>query len=39
MIVQRRCLRAARDLRAGDRLTRDKIDVLRPADPDTDPTQ
>ncbi len=30
-IVQRRCLRAARDLNAGAILTRDMIDVLRPA--------
>jgi N-acetylneuraminate synthase len=32
-IVQRRCLRAARPIRAGERLTRDLIDVLRPATP------
>jgi len=32
-IVQRRCLRAARDIRAGERLTRDMVDVLRPATP------
>ena len=31
LIVQRRCLRAARDLPAGTVLTRDLIDVLRPA--------
>jgi N-acetylneuraminate synthase len=30
-VVQRRCLRAARDLVAGEPLTRDSIDVLRPA--------
>ena len=30
-IVQRRCLRAARDIKAGETLTRDMIDVLRPA--------
>ncbi len=30
-ILQRRCLRAARDIRAGEVLTRDMIDVLRPA--------
>jgi N-acetylneuraminate synthase len=30
-IVQRRCLRAARDIKAGEKLTRDCIDVLRPA--------
>ncbi len=33
VIVQRRCLRAARDIRAGEILTRDMIDVLRPATP------
>jgi N-acetylneuraminate synthase len=33
VIVQRRCLRAARDLRAGETLTREDIDVLRPATP------
>ncbi len=32
-IVQRRCLRAARAIQAGERLTRDLIDVLRPAAP------
>ncbi|GAB4499842.1 MAG: N-acetylneuraminate synthase family protein [Anaerolineales bacterium] len=32
-IVQRRCLRAARDLKAGESLTRDMLDVLRPATP------
>lgn len=31
IILQRRCLRAARDLKAGDVLTRQMIDVLRPA--------
>jgi sialic acid synthase SpsE len=31
VIVQRRCLRAACDLKAGEILTRDMIDVLRPA--------
>ena len=30
-VVQRRCLRAARDIRAGEILTRQMIDVLRPA--------
>jgi N-acetylneuraminate synthase len=30
-VLQRRCLRAARDIRAGEALTRDMIDVLRPA--------
>jgi N-acetylneuraminate synthase len=32
-IVQRRCLRAARDIKAGETITRDMIDVLRPATP------
>jgi N-acetylneuraminate synthase len=32
-VVQRRCLRAARDIQAGEVLTRDCIDVLRPATP------
>lgn len=32
-VVQRRCLRAARDIKAGEILTRDSIDVLRPATP------
>lgn len=31
IVIQRRCLRAARALRAGTVLTRDMIDVLRPA--------
>jgi sialic acid synthase SpsE len=31
LVVQRRCLRAARDLDAGVVLTRDMLDVLRPA--------
>jgi sialic acid synthase SpsE len=30
-VLQRRCLRAARDIRAGETLTRAMIDVLRPA--------
>ena len=30
-VVQRRCLRAARDIKAGEAFTRDMIDVLRPA--------
>src|SRR5512143_2457342 len=30
-IVQRRCLRAARDIQSGEVFTRDMIDVLRPA--------
>lgn len=33
VIVQRRCLRAARDIAAGEILTRAMIDVLRPAPP------
>lgn len=33
-VVQRRCLRASRDLRAGTVLSRDAIDVLRPAPED-----
>jgi sialic acid synthase SpsE len=33
VIVQRRCLRAARDIRAGEVFTRSMIDVLRPATP------
>ncbi|MCC6148376.1 MAG: N-acetylneuraminate synthase family protein [Anaerolineaceae bacterium] len=33
VILQRRCLRAARDIRAGEVLTREMIDVLRPATP------
>jgi sialic acid synthase SpsE len=32
-IVQRRCLRAARDIKAGEVMTREMIDVLRPATP------
>jgi sialic acid synthase SpsE len=31
MVVQRRCLRAARDIKAGEVFTREMIDVLRPA--------
>jgi sialic acid synthase SpsE len=30
-VLQRRCLRAARDIRTGERLTREMIVVLRPA--------
>jgi N-acetylneuraminate synthase len=30
-IVQRRCLRAARHIQAGETFTREMIDVLRPA--------
>ena len=33
VVIQRRCLRAARDLKAGETLTREMIDVLRPATP------
>lgn len=33
VIIQRRCLRASRDLSAGETLTREMIDVLRPAVP------
>jgi len=32
-VVQRRCLRAARDIKAGEIFTREMIDVLRPATP------
>jgi N-acetylneuraminate synthase len=32
-VVQRRCLRAARDIQAGEVITRAMIDVLRPATP------
>ncbi len=32
-IVQRRCLRAAREVKAGEVFTREMIDVLRPATP------
>jgi N-acetylneuraminate synthase len=32
-VVQRRCLRTARDLKAGEVLTRECIDALRPATP------
>jgi N-acetylneuraminate synthase len=31
VVLQRRCLRAAREIKSGERLTRDVIDVLRPA--------
>jgi sialic acid synthase SpsE len=33
VVVQRRCLRAARDIKAGEVFTREMIDVLRPASP------
>jgi sialic acid synthase SpsE len=32
-IIQRRCLRAARDVKAGEVFSREMIDVLRPATP------
>ncbi len=32
-VVQRRCLRAARDIKAGEVFTREMVDVLRPATP------
>jgi N-acetylneuraminate synthase len=32
-VLQRRCLRAARDIQAGEAFTREMIDVLRPATP------
>jgi len=32
-VVQRRCLRTARDVKAGETFTREMIDVLRPATP------
>jgi N-acetylneuraminate synthase len=36
-IIQRRCLRAARDIKASETFTRDMIDVLRPATVGGDP--
>ncbi len=33
VIIQRRCLRAARDIKAGEVLSREMVDVLRPATP------
>jgi sialic acid synthase SpsE len=33
VVLQRRCLRAVRDLESGELITRDMIDVLRPAEP------
>ena len=33
VVVQRRCLRAAQEIKAGQTLTREMIDVLRPATP------
>jgi len=35
VIIQRRCLRAARTIEKGETLTRDMLDVLRPATPGT----
>jgi N-acetylneuraminate synthase len=32
-VIQRRCLRAAREIQFGEVLTREMIDVLRPATP------
>ena len=34
VVLQRRCLRAARDIKAGEVLNREMIDVLRPAPPE-----
>jgi N-acetylneuraminate synthase len=33
VVIQRRCLRAAHDLKSGEIITREMIDVLRPATP------
>jgi N-acetylneuraminate synthase len=33
VVIQRRCLRAGRDIEPGEVITRDMIDVLRPATP------
>jgi N-acetylneuraminate synthase len=33
VIIQRRCLRAARDIKTGETITREMLDVLRPATP------
>jgi N-acetylneuraminate synthase len=35
LILQRRCLRASRDITAGELLTRELIDVLRPNAPES----
>ena len=32
-VIQRRCLRAGREIKAGETLTREMIDILRPATP------
>jgi N-acetylneuraminate synthase len=31
VVIQRRCIRAARDLEAGEVVTRDMLEILRPA--------
>jgi N-acetylneuraminate synthase len=31
VVIQRRCLRAARTIRPGENITREMVDVLRPA--------
>ena len=33
VVVQRRCLRAARDIKAGETITREMVEPLRPATP------
>lgn len=33
VVIQRRCIRAARDIKAGEFLTREMIEPLRPATP------
>ncbi len=33
VVIQRRCIRAARDIQVGETITRDMLDVLRPATP------
>jgi N-acetylneuraminate synthase len=33
VVIQRRCLRAAKDIAKGEVITREKLDVLRPATP------
>ncbi len=33
VVIQRRCLRAARDLKSGEIISREMLDVLRPATP------
>ena len=34
VVIQRRCLRAAREIKKGEEITREMIDVLRPATPE-----